>query len=169
MLIIDNVQQHVNPDFVKDQCLHSIYTLETTVENYVRSKLIDGTTVILFSGGFRLDFTGTYIEPKMFQSADLPWKSGTIFVDPGTQPLLEYTLKKLNITNLLVLNSAVFLQYRAWNKICQDINYFKNFSKQVIVSTPIDRIDFNRLKYSEQDIATRVNGVVVEKSIVICQ
>lgn len=169
MKILNSIPPKVDTLYAKDQCLHSIYHVPNAVEETVKNKLISGKTVILFSGGFRLSLNGQYIEPKMFEDADLPWQKGTIFIDPSNKQILEYTLNKLDISNLVILNSTVFIKYRSWDKIQNDINKFKHFTKQVIVSIPVDRMDFNRLKYSNEAIASKLKGTLIEDNIIICQ
>lgn len=169
MQILNSVPFIINPAYAKDQCLHNVYQVSETITNSIKNSFLPGNTVILFSGGFRLDFDGTYIEPKIFKEADLPWQKNTIFIDSDNQQVLEYTLKKLNISNLAIVHSTVFLKYRTLDKIYQDIVRLSNFSKKVLVSMPTTRMDFNRLKYSNQDIADKFNGTLIEDSIIICQ
>ena len=169
MQILNNVPSNTNIKYVKEQCLCNVYPVSDTITDNIKNKLLPGVSVILFSGGYRLDFDGIYIEPKMFKQAELPWQQGTIFIDPDDQHLLEYTLKKLNISNLIIVHSTVFVKYRKLDVICQHIAHLKGFAKQVVVSIPINRMDFNRLRYSNKDIANNINATLVEDGIIICQ
>lgn len=169
MTTLYNVPSEINNNFVTDQYKFSVYPLDDTIIEYVIEKLLPGLTVVLFSGGFRLQLDAKYIEPKMFANADVVWKPDTMFIDSGNQKMLKYVLSKLQPANILILNSGIFLQYRSWENIQQDINEFKKFSKQIVISLPVNRFDFNRLKYSYTDIAKKLNGNVINKTIIVCQ
>jgi hypothetical protein len=92
-----------------------------------------------------------------------------MFVDPSAPDLVCYAIKKIKPNNLLIINSAVFIGYRNWQDIKQDLDNFKQFVDQIIVTIPLIRLDFNRLKYTNLQIASLLNGVVVDDTVVICR
>jgi hypothetical protein len=169
MKVLSTIPTDINPKFVTEQLFSTLYPLSTDIINRVESLLDPGTTVVLFSGGFCLPWPVNYIEARMFQSANVDWKPNTMFVDPSQASLLEYVLKKLNPTNILILNSAVFIKYRSWEKIQHDVDCYKNIAKKVIVTLPITRFDFNRLKYSAHDIAKILKAELLNDTVIICQ
>jgi hypothetical protein len=83
--------------------------------------------------------------------------------------MLDYVIQKLSPTNLLILHTAVFMRYRTWQEIDQDIKKYKNFTKKIIVTLPLSRFEFHRLKYSAADIADLLGGVIVDDTVVVCQ
>jgi hypothetical protein len=105
----------------------------------------------------------------MFKHTDINWSSNTLFIDPSKQNLLDYTLKKINPTNLLVLNSATIINYKTWGEMKEVVNHMSQFTPNLIVSIPTQRLDFNRLKYSNTNIAELLGGTIVEDTIIICQ
>lgn len=171
MKILTKIDSNISldPDHAKEQYNFNLYQLLPAVLDSVRANVIPGSTVVLFSGSPRFDFDATYIEPKMFSQCDIAWKPNTIFIDPSQTEMLDFTLKKLAPTNLLILHSVVFMQYRQWHEIHSDIKKYKNFAERVIVSLPLDRFEFHRLKYTSQDIAKLLGGSVIEDSVVVCQ
>jgi hypothetical protein len=50
-----------------------------------------------------------------------------------------------------------------------DIENNKTFSKKIIVTLPLSRFEFHRLKYSAADIANLLGGVIVDDAVVVCQ
>ncbi len=157
-----------NDTFLAEQYESTLYSLPNSVLEYVKSLLNPGQTVVLFSGSSRLNFDALYMESNFFSKSSVKWHPETIFVDPKSNTAIEYAIKKLNVENLLILNSTLFIKYRSWKKIFDDIQNYKKISKKVIVTLPINRFDFNRLKYSVNDIAKMLNGIVLDDTI-ICQ
>jgi len=158
----------VDPDFIADQYRSGLYDISDDVVFQVKSKLVPGTTVVLTSGSFRFDIDAVYLEPKYLSQCRLNWHQNTIFVNHENHTLLEYTLKKINPANILVLNTAIFIQYRNWTSIDADIKRLKQFTSQIIVTIPIDRFDFNRLKYTNQSIAEKLNATIVKDTLLVC-
>jgi hypothetical protein len=105
----------------------------------------------------------------MFSHIDVNWKPNTIFVDSSHSDLLDYTIKKLSPTNLLILNSTFFIRYRPWQDISRDIKRLKKLTKKITVTLPLCRFDYNRLKYTAMDIADLLEGVLVDDTVVVCQ
>lgn len=157
-----------NSDYAIDEYWSSVFPVTDNVLNCV-SKYIVGNTVGLFSGSPRLYFDATYIEPSVFSALSVEWHNNTIFVDPKNKKLLNYTIKKLNPGTLLILNSNLFIRYRLWSDILQDIQDFKKLAARVVVTLPILRFDFNRLKFTEQEITSKLGGTLLDDTVIICQ
>lgn len=169
MQILTKVPNSINQEFVHEQFHSSLYDIPTVVLDYVGQQLNSGTTLVLFSGGHRLHFDATYIEARMFSCANINWQKDTIFVDPSNTKLLNYIIEKKSPDNLLILNSVVFIKYRDWQDINNDINHYKKYCNKIIVSMPLTRFNFNRLKYSNEKIADIFNGTVIEDTVIVCR
>ena len=171
MKILTKIHSKVSADpaHAKEQYEINLYPIPSTVLNYVTDCIDPGPTAVLFSGGPRLDFVATYIEPKMFLHCDIDWKPDTIFASPSKPDMLDYVIKKLSPANLLILHTAFFIKYRPWQEIGADIKKYKTFAKKVIVTLPLSRFEFHRLKYSAADIANLLGGVIVDDTVVVCQ
>jgi hypothetical protein len=157
----------VDPTFVADQYRSSLYDISDEIVGWVKSKLVSGTTVILTSGSFRFDIDAIYLEPKYLSSYRLNWHQNTMFVNHENNTLIEYTLKKINPANILILNTGIFIQYRNWTSIDADIKRLKQFTSQIIVTIPSDRFDFNRLRYTNQTIAEKLNATTMKDTLLI--
>jgi hypothetical protein len=169
MKILTKIPKVVSRNYATEQFQSGLYPLPISVTKEIENKLLPGSTTVLFSGGHRLEFDATYIEPKMFAHANVKWQPRTLFVDPANSKLLFYSIQKLSPANLLILNTSVCIQYQTWEKISTDIDIYKKYASQVIASLPIERFDFNRLKYSAQDIAELLQGTLVDNTVVICR
>jgi len=170
MQILSETQIVTDQAYVFDQWQSSLYPVPDSVIDWVSNHLLDGQTVVLFSGEHRFDFDATYIEPNLLSNIKKQYRHpNVIFADQNKPVTLNYALKKLNIKNLLLLNTAHFIRYRHWEEILVDIQHLKQYSDRIIVTMPILRFDFNRLKYSNQDIATKLGGVLLDDTVVICQ
>jgi hypothetical protein len=171
MKILTKIHSEIssNPVHAKEQYEINLYAMPSTVLSYVSDHMDPGSTTVLFSGGPRLDFSATYIEPKMFSHCDIEWKPNTIFASTSQPDMLDYVIQKLLPTNLLILHTAFFIKYRPWQEIAADIKKYKTFAKKVIVTLPLSRFEFHRLKYSSVDIANLLGGVIVDDTVVVCQ
>jgi hypothetical protein len=169
MKILAKIPNTTNPEYLNEQLLSTLYPLSDNIVKYINSQLGTGNTVVLFSGGFCLPWVATYIEAKMFQLADVKWKPNTLFVDPSQSELKNHVIKCLKPQNLLILNTNIFLKYRPWHEIDKDIDYFKTTAGKVIVTAPLTRIDFNRLQFSNQDIASMMKATILEDTLIICR
>jgi len=158
----------VDSDHVKDQYCSSLYKISNDIVNLVKLKLLAGTTVVLNSGSFRFDIDAIYLEPKYLAQHDLTWHQNTLFINYENNMLLEYTLNKINPTNIVILNSEIFIQYRSWSDIDTEIKKLKQFTTQIIVTVPKHRFDFNRLRYTYETIAEKLNATIVENTLLIC-
>jgi hypothetical protein len=168
MQIVSKIPENISKQFALEQYWTGVFPISADVLDYVK-KIISKDTIVLFSGSPNLSIEGVCIEPSMFSHLSIKWKNNTIFVDPKNQSLLHYVIKKQKSKQLLILNSNIFLQYRSWIDIQKDINVFTNIVNQVIVTIPVNRFDFNRLQFSNTEIATKLGGVIVEDTIVVCQ
>ena len=169
MKILTKIPNTVSQDYATEQFNMCLYSLSDNVLTEVTCNLLPGPTVCLFSGGHRLPFASKYLEPKMFSHAEVKWQPQTIFVDPSNTDLLFYSLKKIAATNILILNTNIFIQYRTWQQISKDLDVYKKYTSRVIASLPIERFDFNRLKYTAQDITALLGGVLIDNTVIICR
>jgi len=169
MKILTKIPNSVSQDYATEQFNMCLYALSDNVLTEVTRNLLPGPTVCLFSGGHRLPFVSKYIEPKMFSHTKVKWQPQTLFVDPSNTDLLFYTLKKISASNILILNTSIFIQYRTWQQISKDLDIYKKYTNRVIASLPIERFDFNRLKYTAQDITALLGGVLIDDTVIICR
>jgi hypothetical protein len=169
MQVLSKIPLEINPNYIDQHLQSSLQDVSPLVVDHVSDLIAGQTTVVLFSGGHRLPWDAVYIEAKMFADAQVAWKSQTIFIDPSNQPLLEYTIKKLNCDNLVIVNNNIFLKYRIWSDIMYDIQQLRHLTGRVIVTMPLCRFDYNRLRYSQQDMARIMGGIVLDHTMVVCQ
>jgi len=169
MKILHQIDSYIDDDYLLDHYLSLLYPMSDNAKNHVQS-LIDGKSCgILFSGGFRFNYSATYIEPKMYKSLAINWQPNTMFVEPENKNVLQYLLKKLKLQNLLFLNNSIFIKYQSWQQILQHIDEYKNYAEQIIVALPVHRFDYNRLKYSVNDITNLMNGMLIDDTIIVCR
>lgn len=169
MNVLTEIPSLSSDEFVVDQYKSTLYPIPESVIEYVTKRLLPGNTVVLFSGEHRFNINATYIEPKFLLSMTRSSKnSKIIFADQHNTKLLYYTLDKLQIKNLLVLNNGHFIRYRDYQEIIVDMNNLKKYTDQLIVTLPLIRFDFNRLKYSNEEIAVNLGGTVLEETVVVC-
>ena len=168
MKILSEIPSVITEEFASDQYWSSVFPLSPGTVDCV-DKLINGeSTVVLYSGSPRLNYDAVYIEPVIFSTLPVTWQQKTLFIDPKNKILLNYTIKKLNPKNLLVLNSNIFIRYRMWDEILLDVQNYKKIAEKVIISMPIHRFDFNRLKFSVDDIAKKLNGQIIDDTVILC-
>jgi hypothetical protein len=169
MKILSSVPNTVNPEFVSEQLEYTLYPLSPTILKKVND-LIDGSsTLILFSGNYRLPWSSVYVEAKMFELAAVPWKPNTIFVDPSQPQLIDCIIKHHRPQKLVILNSNIFLQYGSWTSIMSNIDHYNTLVESTIVTIPLTRFDFNRLKYSNSDIANLMRADILDETLIICR
>lgn len=169
MKILDKLPEILNQKFPLEQYKSTLYPISKEIVEYTLGKLQIGKTIFLYSGSHRFNYDAIYIEPKVFSNITINWHPNTIFIDVTNKKLLDYTLSRINPSNLLILNSVIFIKYRHINDILKDIDQFKKTINNVIVSIPLARFDFNRLKYSYHEICKIVNGCIVDNTLVICR
>ena len=166
MKVLSEIPNSINQEVIPAVYETVLYPISDKVLDYVSFLIDNKSTVILLSGADRLDFDATYIEASMFASAVK--RPNTLFVDHNNKQLVNYVIKKIGAKNLLILNATMFIKYRPWRDILSDIQEYKKIADNVIVTLPINRFDFNRLKYSAEDIAKMLNGVILDDTV-ICQ
>lgn len=169
MRIISEIPLDVTKDYAIDQYWSNVFPLPPAVTDYVGQLIDNQDAVVLYSGSPRLTFNATYIEPTVFSTLPVQWHQQTLFVEPKNKILVNYTLKKLKPKNLLILNSNIFIRYRLWSDVLHDICDFKNIAERVIVTMPILRFDFNRLKFTEQEITSKLGGTLIDETVIVCQ
>lgn len=171
MKVLTKIQNEISldPIHARAQYNSNLYPISDDVVNFVQDNLNSGPTTVLFSGGYRLNFDATYIEPKMFSHLDLDYKENSIFISPSQNDILDYTLQKLSPENLLILHSAFFIRYRPWQEIVSDVEKYKKFCGKIIATIPLSRFEFHRLKYTAADIALLMGGVIINDAVVLCQ
>lgn len=169
MQILSQVPCDVDQAWAAEHFNSCLYPVSSQVLDEVGSNMLPGAAAVLFSGGHRLDFDATYIEPKQYKHTVLDWKPRTVFVDPDRQDLLFYALGKMQVTNLLIINTNIFLRYRHWQNIADDINHFRTMVNRVIVTMPSQRFDYNRLRYDLGTMAKMLHGRVIDDTIIVCR
>ena len=146
----------------------SVYPMSTAIINYIKSLLLPGPTVILFSGGWRLDFDAMYLELNSFKTVDIPTiPKNTYFVNPTNTALIHKVLTDVGAQNALFLHSAMFCNYRSVEQLAENVQQYLNSVPQVILTIPTIRTDFNRLKYSCEDIAQQYSAEYIDDSFII--
>jgi hypothetical protein len=169
MKVLSQIPCSIDQQWARAQFDTCLYPISLLVLQQVSNLMLSGTCAVLFSGGHRLHFDATYIEPKQYQQTSVPWKPRTVFVDPSQQDLLFLVLRKMKTTNLLIINTNIFLRYRHWQSISDDITQFRTMVDRVIVTIPSQRFDYNRLRYDLPTIAQKLQGRVVDNTIIVCQ
>jgi hypothetical protein len=145
--------------------------LSPAVIDFVKQNLLPGPTTCLYSGGWRLDFEATYLEFKPWKNDQTQFHPNTLFVDHNQTKLFELTLKELAPANLLVLHNDWWTCHHPLEKLVDMLDELGvatgNPDIQVICSLPLRHVNFNKLKYSNDDIAKIYNGHVVNDSLVL--
>ena len=160
--------QHTVSDAMTQHYNISVYPMSTTVNNHIKSLLQPGTTVILYSGGWRLDFDAVYLELNNYQTLNIPnTPKKTYFIDPKNTALIHKVLCDIDAKNVLFLHSAWFCNYQSMDKLIASMDKFLIYGAQIILSVPAIRTDFNRLKYSCEDIAQQYSAEYVDDSFII--
>lgn len=146
----------------------SFYPVSNTVTEHVKSLLRPGPTVILFSGGWQLDFDAIYLELNSFQTIDIPnIPKNTYFINPANTALIHKVLTDVGAQNALFLHSAMFCDYGYIGQLAEKIQQYLNSVPQVILTIPTIRTNFNRLKYSCEDIAQQYSAEHIDDSFII--
>ena len=157
-----------NKEFVTRRFQKSMYPISSTVIEHVRSKLCSGKTAVLFSGSWRFDFDAIYLEADFFKNNTISLNESTYFVDPNNTTLFNKAMHDINALNILILHSGVFCNYQSIQTILDKMKSYQQFyPKQIILSIPQERVNFNRLKYSANDIAQQYQAEILDDSFVI--
>ena len=155
-------------DIITQRFQHSVYDIPDSVVKYVNSKLIPGITTILFSGSWRFNISAVYIEAKIFQNNKCKITNPTYFVEPENSKLFDKIMYRMRPTNILFLHSAFFCNYQSLDLIIERMNkYWLYQPQQIILSIPQNKVIFNRLKFSCQDIAEQYQAQFIEDCFVL--
>ena len=167
------IQAHQNatikdtPSVVDARFIASVYPINNNILSCVKNCLLAGPTVVICSGSWRLDLDAIYIESKVFQATTISYPPKTYFTDLGNKHLISCVLDKMQPTNIAFVHSGFFTSYRKIQNIMQDIEWYAQYGKQVIMSSPTNKFDFNRLTTPLAQLAQDVGGFIVEDSIIV--
>lgn len=162
--LIDS-SDHVNQRFKK-----SVYDISSVVEDYVESVLLPGATVVMFSGAWRFALDAVYIESNMFKNHTLCLPKKTYFLDSENTALIDKIMHSIKPINITFLHSGFFCNYQSLNTVIKNMNQYRVYQpKQILLSIPQNRVDFNRLKFSVDDIARQYQTKIIEDSFILQQ
>jgi hypothetical protein len=169
------IQQYSDSTFLDtaevttQQFQKSTYNISADVIEFVRSKLYVGNTAVLFSGHWRFNFDAIYLEAKIFKhNTIVAREKKTYFVEPSDEKLFDKIMYDIEASNILILHSAVFCNYQPMDKIIDKMKNYQKFNpKQIVLTVPHGKIDFNRLKYSVNDIAQQYQIEIVDDSFIV--
>jgi len=164
--IINVANNNLDPDIVNQQFKKSVYDISPLVIDYIKTKLKPGPVAVLFSGGWRFDFDAVYLEHKIYKNNTLTNHEHTYFIDLDNKSLLNALLKKINASNTLIINSSMF-DYDSLTNIIAQLPQYQLRPGQILCSVPHCRVNFNRLKYSVEDMAKKVQAQIVDDCFVI--
>lgn len=167
MKILDEIPNLL--EFTNDQAEKLFFPLNESLIRHLQPIVNQNNNAILFSGNFRLPYNCLYIEEKMLSTTTLKWRKDTFFIDQSNELLLNYILKKHKCDCITILHSNTFVNYQNYENLKSKILNLKRLVGKIIVTLPIYSLDFNRLKYSYNDIADKLEGYIFEDSFVICQ
>ena len=140
------------------------YDINNSIVSAVKNQLLEGTTIFMFSGSWRLDFAATYLELRLFRNCGLPFHRSTLFVEPNELKLFNLTLSRLAPTNLVILHSDYWCHNSSvedlLNRLDQLLLYVQP-GGQVICTVPLRHIHFNRLTMSTADLLEQTNGIQI--------
>lgn len=154
-------------DVVNQRFQLSVYDISPAVLDLVLSKSVQGNTVTLLSGSWRFNFDATYIEHKTFATSTLKLHKNTVFVDWSNLTAVDTLMSKLQAKNILILHSGMFCRYRHIDTVVDQMLYYKKFNPgQITLSTPSQALDFNRLKYSVNDIASKYQAKLLDNNLI---
>lgn len=148
----------------------TIYPISAELVENVKNRLVPGKTVILFSGSYRLNFDGVYIENSMFKNSDKLHHPGTYFVNLDKPEILNLVLTKSKPSNILVLHSYEFCKYGNIDEILKDLDSLKKYlvaDGQLILTIPHVRINFNRLTTDLNQLTYSINADLVGDDLII--
>ena len=167
-IIQHNTPTEYHQHIVDRLCKSSVFPISEKVVAKVHQMLQPGPTMVLFSGGWRLNIDATYLEVDGFKSvAVAQTKKKTYFVDINNTKLLLKILNDSRTKNILFLHSGMFCNYKHIAELITSMDQWAINDAQVILSVPTIRTDFNRLKYSCADIARQYSAEYIEDSFII--
>jgi hypothetical protein len=164
--IINIANNNVDFEVVNQQFQKSVYEVSPLIIDYIKTKLQSGPVAVLFSGGWRFNFDAAYLEHKIYKNTTITNHKHTYFIDLDNKSLLNAMLKKINASNTLIINSSMF-DYKPLPDIIDQLPQYQLQPGQILCSIPHCRVNFNRLKYSVEDIAKKVQAQVVDDCFVI--
>jgi len=92
----------------------------------------------------------------------------TYFVEPNNTKLFDKVMHDINAENILILHSGFFCNYQHIHTIVEQLKSYQRFCpKQIMLSIPQERVNFNRLKYSANDIAQQYQAQLVDNCFII--
>ena len=140
------------------------YDVDDTVISTVKRQLLEGTTVFMFSGSWRLDIDATYLELRMFKNCGLSFHTSTLFVEPNELKLFNLTLSKLAPKNLVILHSDYWCCNSSIENLLDRLDQLLPHVQsggQVLCTVPIGHIHFNRLTMSVADLLEQTHGILI--------
>ena len=142
-----------------------------TVLDHVKKLLQSGPTVCMFSGSWRLSLAATYLELRQLKHSQITFHSQTLFVNPDEAKLFELTLNRLCPVNLLILHNDWWTGHLPVDQLIKNLDglckHIRAQQGQVICSLPLIHLNFNKLKYSNHDIAMKFDGTIVDDSMIL--
>jgi hypothetical protein len=159
-----------DPETLATRCRFLSYNVDPDVLTCVENILLPGQTTFMFSGSWRLNYDATYIELKMFETAQLEFHKSTLFVEPENIKLYNLVLKSLSSVNLIILHSDYWVQHRTVEQILVRLDQLLPYVQeggQIICTVPFNHIHFNRLTTTRENVLTEIGGYQINDSIVI--
>ena len=173
MKVIKNYNEAVlvdSSDCVNQRFEKSVYDMPSAVVDYIESLLLPGATVVMFSGGWRFAFDAIYMESNAFKNHTLALPKKTYYLDLENTELTDKIMHSIGPINIAFLHSGFFCNYQSLNTIIHNINQYRVYQpKQILLSVPQNRVDFNRLRFSVDDIAQQYQTKIIEDSFIIQQ
>ena len=171
MKVIKNYSEAVlvgSSNIVNQQFKKSVYDIPSAVIDCVESLLLPGATVVMFSGAWRFALDAFYIESNTFKNHTLALPEKTYFLDSENTALIDKIMHSIKPINIAFLHSGFFCNYQSLNTIIDNMNQYRVYQpKQILLSIPQNRIDFNRLKFSVNDIAMQYQTKLIEDSFIL--
>jgi len=171
MKVIKNYSEAVlvdSPNSVNQRFEKSVYDIPSAVVDCVESLLLPGATVVMFSGAWRFKLDAFYIESNTFKNHTLALPEKTYFLDSENTALVNKIIHSIKPTNIAFLHSGFFCNYQSLNTIIDNMNQYRVYQpKQILLSIPQNRIDFNRLKFSVDDIVMQYQTKLIEDSFIL--
>jgi hypothetical protein len=157
-----------NAEITAERFQKSVYNISTTVTESIRSRLNPGKTTVLFSGSWRFDFDAIYLEAKIFSNSTILSNKKTYFVEPNDTKLFNKVMHDIRASNILILHSGFFCNYRPLDEIIAHMKQYWQFHpKQIMLSVPQERINFNRLKYCADDLAEQHQAEIIDNCFIV--
>ena len=159
-----------DPVSKKTRCQLMSYDINNTLLSAVQEQLIDGPTVFMFSGSWRLNLVATYIELRMFKECGLKFHKSTLFVEPNESKLFNLVLSKLAPINLVILHSDYWVQHQSVENLMYNLDQLLQYVSpggQVLCTVPVNHIHFNRLTMSCDDLLAQTHGTLINDSLML--